>query len=341
VEQAEDVALAISSDLRQRLLLFGVLAAGLAWFDVRQVVKPLTVLTSRARRMAGGDLDTPIASTRQDEVGALATSFESMRVRLKTSLEEIELRDRELEQRVQDRTREVQQLLEELQQKEEVRSLLLEKVISAQEEERKRIARELHDELGQSLTGMVLNIEAAEEGLAKDTEAPLQRMERAKSLAVHSIDSVRHLILDLRPAALDDLGLVPALRAFAESRLGDKGIHLGLETSGLRDRLPPPVETTIFRVVQEAVTNIVRHSQATTARIHLERSNGLVSLLVEDDGQGFDPAKVLHSPDRALAIGLLGMEERISILGGRLSVESHSGQGTRVRAEIPLEQAGS
>ncbi|MEE9197385.1 MAG: sensor histidine kinase, partial [bacterium] len=249
-------------------------------------------------------------------------------------------RDRELEQRVEERTREVQQLLEELQSKEEVRSLLLEKVISAQEEERKRIARELHDELGQALTGMVMNLEAAKEGLDKDTEAALQRMERARSLAVHSIDSIRHLILDLRPAALDDLGLVPALRAFAENRLGDKGIRLALETSGFKDRLPPLVETTIFRVVQEAVTNIVRHSEANAARIQLERKNGRVSLLVEDDGRGFDPTKVLHSPDRARAVGILGMEERISILGGHLHVDSRSGQGTQVRAEIPLEQAG-
>lgn len=341
VEQDTDVALAVAENLQRRFLIFGalalILAAGLAWFDVRQVVKPLTVLTARAERMARGDLETAIDSSRRDEVGTLARAFESMRVRLKQSLEEIERRDRELEQRVMERTQEVQRLLEELQRKEEVRSRLLEKVISAQEEERKRMARELHDELGQALTGMLMNLEAAEETLGQDAQGPRERIARARSLATHSIESIRHLIQDLRPAALDDLGLVPAIRAFAEGRLGDRGIRLTLETSGLRDRLPPLVETAVFRVVQEAVTNIVRHAEARSARIRLERSGDRISVTVEDDGRGFDPAEVLHSPDRARALGLLGMEERVSLLGGSLRVESAPGRGTRVRAEIPLE----
>ncbi|MBI2913789.1 MAG: HAMP domain-containing protein [Chloroflexi bacterium] len=341
VEQETDVALAVADDLQQRILLFGilalVLAAGLAWFDVRQVVKPLTVLTSRAEKMAGGDLDTPITSTRKDEVGTLANTFESMRVKLKGSLEEIERRDRELEQRVQERTREVQSLYEELQRKEEVRGRLLEKVISAQEEERQRIARELHDETGQALTGIVMGLEAAEDALSREPDAARQRLQRAQSLAAQSIEAIRHLVVDLRPAALDDLGLVPALRAFAEARLGEKGIRLELRASGLKDRLSPPVETCIFRVVQEAVTNIVRHSGAASARIQIQRENGSVSLVVEDDGQGFDIAAVMSSEDSARALGLAGMEERIALVGGELVVESAPGQGTRIKATIPLE----
>lgn len=341
VEQEADVALAVADDLQQRVLLFGilalVLAAGLAWFDVRQVVKPLGILTSRAAKMASGDLETPITSSRRDEVGTLAQTLETMRVRLKESLEEIERRDRELEQRVQERTREVQQLYEELQRKEELRSRLLEKVISAQEEERMRIARELHDETGQALTGIIMSLEAAEEALSREPKATRQGLERAKSLAAHSIDAIRNLVVDLRPAALDDLGLVPALRAFAESRLGEKGIRLELKASGLKDRLSPPVETCIFRVVQEAVTNTVRHSGADWVRIHLQHESGRVSLVVEDDGQGFDIAELMSSEDSARALGLAGMKERIALLGGELVVESAPGQGTRIGATIPLE----
>lgn len=344
VEQETDVALAVADDLQQRILLFGilalVLAAALAWFDVRQVVKPLGVLTSRAAKMAGGDLETPITSTRKDEVGTLATTFETMRVKLKESLEEIERRDRELEQRVQERTREVQRLYEELQRKEELRGRLLEKVISAQEEERQRIARELHDETGQALTGIVMSLEAAEDAVDREPEAARQRLQRAKSLAAQSIEGIRHMVVDLRPAALDDLGLAPALRALAEGRLGEKGVRLQLETSGLRDRLPAPIETCIFRVVQEAVTNIVRHAEAKSARIHLRREERSVSLVVEDDGRGFDVVEVMNSQDKTRALGLAGMEERVSLIGGDFVVDSAPGQGTRIRATIPLESEG-
>lgn len=344
VEQETDVALAVAGDLQERVFLFGILAlalaAGLAWFDVRQVVKPLTILTSRAEKMAAGDLETPISSKRKDEVGILANTFESMRVRLKESLEEIERRDRELEQRVHERTREVQRLYEELRRKEELRGRLLEKVISAQEEERQRIARELHDETGQALTGILMSLEAAEDALGGEPEAARQRIDRAKALAGHSIDAIRHLVVDLRPAALDDLGLVPALRAFAEGRLGERGIQVRLETSGLRDRLSPPVETCIFRVAQEAVTNIVRHSRATSARIQLQRRDANLTLVVEDDGEGFDSAGVLGSADPARALGLLGMEERVALVGGHLTIDSAPGRGTRIRAEIPLGDGG-
>ncbi len=341
VEQETDVALAVAAGLQRRFLLFGLVALGaaalLAWFDVRQVVKPLRDLTLRAAKMAAGDLETPITSRRRDEVGTLANTFEAMRVKLRDSLEELERRDRELEERVEERTREVQRLYQALQQKEELRARLLERVISAQEEERRRVARELHDETGQALTGIVMGLEAAEEALAREPEAARQRLERAKSLAAQSAEAIRRLVVDLRPPALDNLGLVPAVRAFAESHLGEKGIRLELTTSGLKGRLPPPVEICIFRVVQEAVTNIVRHSGARSARIQIEREHARVSLVVEDDGLGFDVAAVMGSGDRARALGLAGMEERVALLGGELVVESAPGQGTRIRAEIPLE----
>ncbi|HLE02028.1 MAG TPA: histidine kinase [Dehalococcoidia bacterium] len=340
VEQDRDVALAVASDLQRRFLLFGLLAlvgaALLAWVDVRQVVKPLRMLTARASRMAGGDLKTPIGLARRDEVGTLARAFESMRQQLGDSLGEIERRDKELEERVRERTREVERLYVELQAKEDLRSHLLEKLISAQEEERARIARELHDEAGQSLTGIAMSLEAAEASLGPDASTAKERLERAKAVALDTIEEIRKLVVDLRPVALDDLGLVPALRSYAEERLAGRGVRVALEAAERGKRLPPHVESTLFRVVQEAVTNIARHAEAKTARIRLHRDGQRLTLLVEDDGKGFDMAEVLGSPDKTRALGLLGMQERVSLCGGSLRVESAPGSGTRVRAEIPI-----
>src|SRR5207249_1483603 len=185
-------------------------------------------------------------------------------------------------------------------------------------------------ETGQALTGIIMSLEVAEDALVHAPETARQRLERAKSLASASIGAIRHLVVDLRPAALDDLGLVPALRAFAESHLREKGIRLEMDSSGLRGRLSAPIETCLFRVVQEAVTNVIRHSGATSARIELGRQNGRVSVLVADNGRGFDVRDVMASADQTRALGLAGMEERIALVGGGLEVDSAPGRGTRV-----------
>lgn len=338
---SEAETLAPVTDLRNQMLLLGAVSLVVLWLatlvGARLLVRPVRQLTRAADRIAAGDLETPIRLAEGGEIGRLGETLEAMRGRLEGSLREIEQRDRDLERRVEERTQEVQILVEELRRKEEIRSRLLENVISAQEEERKRIARELHDETGQTLTGIIMSLEAAQDALEREPGAVSGRLEKAMSLAGQSIDAIRQLVVDLRPAALDDLGLVPALRAFAESRLGEKGIHLQMETSGLKDRLSPPVETCLFRVVQEAVTNIIRHSEASSAYIALKRDNGAVSLLVADDGKGFDFGTVTSSPDPSRALGLAGMQERVSLIGGRLTVDSAPGQGTRVRATITLE----
>jgi signal transduction histidine kinase len=338
---SESETLAPVTDLRNQMFLLGAVSLVVLWFvtliGARILVRPVRALTGAAARITHGDLGTPIHVVEGGEIGRLGETLEAMRVRLKVSLEEIEQRDRELEHRVEERTREVQALLEELRRKEEVRAQLLEKVISAQEEERKRIARELHDETGQALTGIVMALEAAQNALERDPGTVGQRLDGAKSLASQSIDAIRHLVVDLRPAVLDDLGLVPAVRTFAENRLRERGIRLEMDVSGLRGRLAPPVETCLFRVVQEAVTNIIRHSEAKSAHIELRRANGVVSLLVADDGRGFDFGQVMQSPDPSRALGLAGMQERVSVLGGRLEVDSAPGRGTRVQATIRIE----
>ena len=341
--QAE--TLAPVTHLRDEMLFVGAAALAVMWVltlvGARLLVRPVRTLTQAAERMTTGDLDTPIHVREGGEIGQLGQSLDDMRLRLSSSLQEIEQRDRDLELRVAERTLEVQTLYEELQRKEELRGRLLEKVIFAQEDERKRIARELHDETGQALTGIIMSLEVAEEALTREPVAASQRLETAKTLASQSIAAIRRLVVDLRPAALDDLGLVPAIRAFAGARLEAKGVHLEMDASGLTNRLAPSVETCLFRVAQEAVTNIVRHSGAAAAWIELRRADGFVSLLVRDDGEGFDVGETLNSDDPARALGLAGMEERVSLLGGQLTVESTPGGGTVVRARVPVEELPS
>ncbi len=334
--------LAPLTDLRNEMVLLGAVTLIVLWLitlaGARILTRPVHLLTGAADRIAAGDLETPIRVTEGGEIGKLGETLETMRGKLKASVEELAERDRYLERRVEERTAQVQALLEELQAKEEVRTRLLDSVINAQEEERKRIARELHDETGQALTGIIMSLEAAQEALSREPEAARERLQKAGNLASQSIDGIRHLVVGLRPAALDDLGLVPALRAYVESRLGEKGIELEMEAIGLRERLSPSVETCLFRVVQEAVTNIIRHSEATHAQIRLRRANGAVSLVVADNGKGFDPGGLAGSPDRAAALGLAGMEERMSLIGGYLAIDSAPGRGTRVSATVELEK---
>ena len=340
---SENETLSPVTDLRNDMLLVGAISLAIMWalslLGARFLVRPVRALTRAADGIANGDLDTSINVVEGGEIGQLAQSLEDMRLRLRRSLAEIQQRDKELERRVLERTAEVQALYEELQHKEALRSRLLESVISAQEDERKRIARELHDETGQALTGIIQSLEVAEEALHREPATVSQRLEKAKLLASQSIAAIRRLVVDLRPAALDDLGLVPAIRAFAGSRLEEEGVRLEMPVAGLAGRLEPAFETCLFRVAQEAVTNIVRHSGANSVRIELKREDGFVCLLVNDNGQGFDVDATRHSPDPARALGLAGMEERVSLLGGELTVESFPGRGTTVSARIPMARS--
>jgi len=236
-------------------------------------------------------------------------------------------------------------LYRELQHKEALRGQLLGKLISAQEEERRRIARELHDQYAQALTALSVSVDAADRVLLPDMSAVRTQLKEVKQLAAQTLDQTYDLIFDLRPTTLDDLGLVPAIRWYAESRLEPAGVEVHLETPGLRGRLPPEVETALYRVVQEALLNVVKHAQAHQVRIRLEVRDGRLRGVVEDDGQGFDLAQVQRTSGRGRGMGLLGMQERMELLGGTLHIETAASQGTRVLIELPLrslpeEEAG-
>lgn len=227
-------------------------------------------------------------------------------------------------------------LYEELQHKEEIRRQLLDKIILAQEEERKRIARELHDEIGQSLTALVMSLGSTEEAISPDDHVRA-RLAEIRTRMAQILEEIRRLMVDLRPSLLDDLGLIPAIGWFAETHLARAQVEPLVEVVGFKKRLPPDIETALFRVVQEAITNIVKHARACRATIRLEFRETSVLGTVEDDGKGFDPLQARHVAERGTGLGLLGMEERVGLLGGSLSIESSPGGGTRLTLKIPLD----
>jgi two-component system sensor histidine kinase UhpB len=259
-----------------------------------------------------------------------------MRVRLETTLEDHRRWNRTLEMMVEERTRELTVLYEQLEGKASVCKQLLGKVLTAQEEERTRLARELHDTIGQSLTAIIMTTASVEKYFPVGAARGKEKLAKARGIAAQALRDLRNVISDLRPEALDDLGLVLALRSQAKEHLESTGVQVRLKATGLERRLPPEVEIVIFRVVQEAITNIARHAQAAEANIMLTKKNTRLIVRVEDDGVGFDADQMMNGYRQAW--GLRGMEERITLLGGKLYVSSKPGGGTLVLAEVPLEQ---
>ncbi len=228
-------------------------------------------------------------------------------------------------------------LVDELARREALRGQLLERVLAAQEEERRRIARELHDQYAQALTALSMGIEATERALRAD-QAPLKaQLDAVKQLTAHSLDRTYELIFDLRPTTLDDLGLAPAIRWYAENRLEPLGVPVHLETEGLRQRLSPQIETACYRVIQEALLNVAKHARNAHVNIRLAVQNGRLCGEVADNGPGFDLASMQQFEVNGRGMGLLGMQERVALLGGSLRIETTPGRGTRISLEIPLE----
>jgi signal transduction histidine kinase len=233
-----------------------------------------------------------------------------------------------LEQQVEEQADELRRLSEE-------RGHLLEKTITAQEEERKRIARELHDEWAQTLAALTVNLDQAGKALPDEMVWHKQQLGRTHAVMVDSLKTLRQLILDLRPAMLDDLGLVPAIRWYAETRLEVNGMGVDFHASGSQRRLPPEIETALFRIAQEAINNIEKHADAEVATIRLDFQKDRVFMSFQDDGQGLEVERVLRSEGRDRGWGLLGMRERAVLLGGSLRIDSGPGHGTRIRVEVP------
>jgi signal transduction histidine kinase len=212
---------------------------------------------------------------------------------------------------------------------ERIASDSLRRVVEAQELERRRLARELHDETGQALTSIRLGLKALEEKL--DDAGSRAAAAELRELVVTTLQDVRRLAVELRPSALDDFGLVAAVERLSASFSDQTGIEIDFETALGDERLPAEVETALYRIVQESLTNVVKHARARRISILLARRNGAIKAVIEDDGQGFDPAA---SP--SAGFGLVGMRERLALLGGRLEVESSGDTGTTIAVEVPV-----
>jgi two-component system, NarL family, sensor histidine kinase DevS len=211
-----------------------------------------------------------------------------------------------------------------------VASDALRRVVAGQELERKRLARELHDETGQALTSILLGLRSIEES-SKEKPELREAVLALREIVVDTLQDVRRLAVELRPKALDDFGLVPALEWLSETFAEQTEVDVHLQAALGEDRLPAEIETALYRIVQEALTNVVKHAQASTVSVVLTRKGQSVVAVVEDDGRGFDPTQT-----REEGLGLVGMRERIALLGGRVTVESSERGGTTVAVEVPV-----
>ena len=247
-------------------------------------------------------------------------------------------------------------LYAEVQRKERLRGELFTKALAAQEDERKRIARELHDEVSQSLTALLYE---AEDGLEMDERPTTQkRLQSICDLTQHTLNNIHKLIFDLRPSMLDQLGLIPALRWLAETRLQVKGVRVAVSASSnsrwsdndTDHRLSPEIETALYRVIQEAINNIARHAAARNVEILLELDEKTARVSIKDDGIGFDLAELntaaardLDETDQSLAnntrgLGIIGMQERIELMGGELEILTAPMTGTQIHIRVPLRE---
>jgi signal transduction histidine kinase len=226
--------------------------------------------------------------------------------------------------------------LQEARHREELRGELLRRVVAAQETERQRIARELHDATGQALTALGLGLRGAATTVRQDPDQAAQHLRQLESLAATTLDELRHLIADLRPSHLDDLGLASTLRWYAKELCGRLPLTVTVEIVGDEYPLGQAIKIALFRITQEALNNVIKHSAASLATVRLQFSEREVYLQVTDTGQGFDTSQPALKTRPSW--GLLGMQERAALLGGQVTVYSQPGQGTRVEVAIPTTQ---
>jgi two-component system sensor histidine kinase UhpB len=217
---------------------------------------------------------------------------------------------------------------------------LSERAIEAQEDERRAIAQSLHDDTGQALSMLIIHLDRIDERIRPDQKELKKQVADARELASNSLTELRRILSGLRPAILDDLGLVPAIRWYARTTLEGVGVNVVVKAPSVPLALSPAITTTLFRIVQEAVNNVVRHADAGSVTIVLGLNDGMVLLRVEDDGRGFDPGNASRDAVELQRLGLLGIRERAELLGGDVQIESAPEKGTRLKVSIPLGGTG-
>jgi signal transduction histidine kinase len=300
-------------------LLLGGLILGVGMS--RSILQPIRSLIEAAKRVRDGDLSIPVPIQGSDEITVLAEGLEQTRLRLLESFLTIQQVNEELEAKVQERTMQVQSLLR--------------KVIGSQEEERRRIARELHDVVLQDIAAFLMKLDV----LALSERKDQGRIEKMRGLLTKAMEDIRAIIQGLRPSILDDLGLDEALRWVVDRRFQDQECEVSIEVKGYsKGQLDSNIETVTFRIAQEALTNVLKHARASRAVLRLSCSSRRLTLFVHDNGVGFAAAEYKKEVRTTVGsgIGLQGMAERASLVGGRLKIRSSPGRGSHVRLFIPL-----
>lgn len=320
IDHATDAAVEqLHAALGERLFRVGLMVLAilvvLGFLMNRWVIGPLQQLTAAAAAIGRPGAPPPelASGAGEDEIERLKRAFQEMAMRLSAYHRELE-------------------------EKERIRVSLLQRLVQNQEEERRQFSRELHDQLGQSLSALLLMLQAEGGGTAAEARACPEVLRKQLEAHVRKLlEEVHELAWRLRPSILDDFGLEKALERYVAELARQAGIRLDFQTAGTpgQERLPGWLEVTLYRVAQEALNNVVRHSQATRCDVILVRDEVGITLVVEDDGVGFDPAAV-HADSRH-GLGLLGMEERVRECGGTFTVESRPLSGTTIRVRIPQE----
>jgi signal transduction histidine kinase len=335
IQELKADVFASAANLKKMFIGLGCIFLGTAFVLTigisRSIVNPLKDLIHGADLIARGDLSNAIEPHGSDEIGILSKSFETMRRKLVKSGERIQRHTRELETRVKERTRQIN----ESQQRAEK---LLKKVISTQEEERKRIARELHDDTLQEMLAALMKIDICR---LNPAEITMDKIDVIRGIITRAYDGLISLMQNLRPSLLDDLGLIAAVQSLLNIHLRERGIQYFINTTGLKEkRFRPEVEIILFRIVQEAVMNIARHSQAENVFILFKCDMTAVYAEIEDDGIGFDLGSLItRAPDvrDRRGLGIMGMKERALLIGGSMEICSQPDIGTKIVVQIPLK----
>jgi signal transduction histidine kinase len=274
------------------------------------LTRPILTLVRAAQAVGRGDFSPRIARWANDEIGELSEAFNSMTDGLARA--------------EKDRAK-----------REQLRTYYLSQIITAQEEERQRISRELHDETGQALASLMVGLRNVEE--APTPEDMRRRLDNLRQITSNTLEEVRQLAIDLRPSVLDDHGLVVALTRYTQDYSQRHHVPIDFQTVGLNGaRLSPPIETALYRITQEALTNVARYAEARHVSVLLEKRSDQVSVIVEDDGRGFDVESTLSTATPQRRLGVYGMRERAALCGGTLTIESRPGGGTSVFVRIPV-----
>jgi signal transduction histidine kinase len=311
----ESLVAALLASLAIIVLCAAAIYALLSWL----VMTPLERVAQALGRFGSGQREVRAAVHSRDELGLLAGGFNTMAGTIQA------------QETVAGR------LYSELEAKDELRRQLLSRLTNAREEERRYFARELHDRLGQLLTGLSLHLKLGQQALAEPEQHAAQHLARAHALVGETIDESHRLIVDLRPIVLDECGLIPALEDELQRRLSPLGIVREVDADGNTERLPPEVATAAFRIAQEAITNIIRHAQAQRVNVLVRRTAGALCMAIEDDGVGLPPDDASSGAGGRQAFGILGMQERAAALCGTVEVSTRQPQGTAVRLWLPLE----